>query len=314
MKTDQCSYSAVIGAYVTFKRENAEEKTEEILARMWDLHRNHGGTAPDTAMYNSVINAFASFRSYRGLKKVKDILEEMENGEKEGFPKPNLITYNTVIKAMRNGNREEGAIFAEDVLSKLERIGKDDPELLPDNYSYTSVITAYGRSSSSIKAEKALEIIERMAEAQKSGNQAAIITSHTFNAALNSCAFVNGSEKEKARAFEITTKLDKLRIESGELADSTWYGTMLRACSSLVPSSEYREKLVDLFFTEACEKGCVGRLVIQQLKFAATREQQMRLLKRQFGEREYVHLSELPKHWTCNSREWRPSHFEQELP
>jgi len=305
MKPDECSYSVVIKAYVIYKRKNIERKVEELLGRMWNLYRYHEGNPPDIKVYNSVINAYASLKSYRTVKKAKQLLKKMESGEPEGLPKPDLITYNTVIKAMRHGKKEEGAVFAENILSRLESLGKDNPDLLPDNYSYTSVITAYGRSSSSKKAEKALEIIQRMTEAQKNGNEAAVITTYTFNVALNSCAFVDGSVEEKARAFEIATELDNLRVKSGELADSTWYGTMLRACSTLIPPSEYRENLVDLCFQEACDKGCVGRLVLQQLKFAANREQQIRLLKKKSVEGEYVHLSELPEEWTCNSREWR---------
>jgi hypothetical protein len=313
MKPDECSYAAVIKAYVAYNRKNTERKAEELLGRMWKLHRSHEGNPPDINVYNAVLNAYASLKSYRAVQKAKQLLIKMENGATEGLPKPNLITYNTAIKAMRNGNKEEGAVIAENILSKLECLGKEDPNLLPDNYSYTSVITAYGRSSSSKKAEKALELIERMTKARKNGNNAVVITIHTFNAALNSCAFVAGSAEEKARAFEIATILDKLRVESGDSADGTWYGTMLRACSMLIPPSEYRENLVDLFFQEACDKGCVGRLVLQQLKFAASREQQIRLLKKDFNEDDYVQLYELPKNWTRNSREWSTSHSQRSL-
>lgn len=301
MKPDECSYSAVIKAHVNYKRKNSERKAEELLVRMWKLHRNHDGNRPNINVYNSVVNAYASLKSARTLKKAQELLAKMETGKMEGLPKPNLITYNTVIKAMRNGNEEEGAVIAENILSRLECLGKDDVDLLPDNYSYTSVITAYGRSSSPKKAEKALEIIQRMTEAQKNGNGAAVITTHTFNAALNSCAFVDGSDEEKGRAFEIATTLDKLRVKSGKMGDNTWYGTMLRACSKLIPPSEYRENQVDLVFQDACDKGCVGRLVLEQLKFAADREQQIRLLKKEFGEDDYVQLDELPEEWTRNT-------------
>ena len=303
MKPDECSYSAVIKSHVTYKRKNTERKADELLCRMWHLHQKHEGNRPKIRVYNSVMNAYATVKSNRTLKKAKELLGKMERGETEGLPKPNLITYNTVIKAMRHGNKEEGAIIAESILSRLECLGKDDPNLLPDNYSYTSVISAYGRSSSPKKAEKALEIIQRMTEAQKNGNTEAIITTHTFNAALNSCAFVDGSKEEKARAFEIATTLDNLRVESGELADGTWYGTMLRACSALIPPSEHRVNLVDLFFQDACDKGCVGRLVIKQLKFAANREQLCRLLNKTIEEGYDIHLDDLPKNWTRNNHE-----------
>jgi hypothetical protein len=305
MKPDQCSYSSVIRAYLRYGREDAAAKSEELLARMWDLHRNHGGNAPDVEIYNSVVNAYASQESSHALERVKEILREMENGEKEGIPRPNLITFNLVIKSMRNGNKEEGAVFAEDILTTLESMGGKDPNLLPDNYSYTSVITAYARSDSSRKAEKAFEIVERMMEARANGNKGALVTAHTFNAALNACAFVEGGQEEKAKAFGLAMKLNTMRKECGEEADNTWYGTMLRVCSSLLQPSKQREHYVENFFTEACEFGCVGRLVITQLKFAATPEQYSNLLDRDTDDR--MNLRDLPKEWTCNARENRPS-------
>ena len=303
MKPDECSYSAVIKAYVMYKRKNTERKAEELLRRMWNLHQNHDGPRPNIRVYNSIMNAYASLNSKRTREKARVLLAKMEKGEPQGLPKPNLITYNTVIKAMKYGSKEEGAVLSEHILSRLECLGKDNPKLLPDNYSYTSVIAAYGRSSSPRKAVKALKIIQRMTEAQTNGNKAAIVTTHTFNAALNACAFVSGTAEEKAQAFEIAQTLDRLREEAGAFPDGTWYGTMLRACSTLLPPSETREKLVTAYFQDACQKGSVGKLVLKQLKFAASREQQLRLLNRSADKGDYVDLSELPKEWTCNHGE-----------
>jgi hypothetical protein len=229
----------------------------------------------------------------------------MEKGEIEGIPRPDLISYNTVIKAMRSGNKEEGAVFAEDILSKLETMGERDPKLLPDNYSYTSVITAFGRSDSSKKADKALEIVERMMAAQEKGNKAATVTVHSFNAALNACAFVDGTDDDKKKAFEIAMKLNDMRMKYHNRTDSTWYGTMLRVCSSLLEPSEKRENFVDRFFREACDTGCVGRLVLTQLKFAATPKQFGRLLD--IDPDEKISLDDLPEEWTCNAGDSKPS-------
>jgi hypothetical protein len=305
MKPDQCSYSSVINAYIMYQREEIAEKTEELLQRMWDLHRTHGGRRPDVAVYNSVLNAYASMDSPHGLERVKELLRDMEQGENGEYPKPNLVTYNTVIKALRSGNKEEGAVFAENILSTLENRGQREPMYLPDNYSYTSVISAYGRSNSRKKAEKALEILTRMISSYESGNKKAIPTTFSFNAALNACAFVEGSEREKAGAFDTAMKINKLRLKCPYefRPDSTWYGTMLRACSSLLPPSERREIEVDRFFREACKMGCVGRLVSTQLKFAATPEQYSRLTDREVDDR--IVLKELPNEWTRNAKDSR---------
>ncbi|KAG7359140.1 PPR: pentatricopeptide repeat domain containing protein [Nitzschia inconspicua] len=306
MKPDQCSYSSVILAYSTYNRENTAEKTEELLARAWDLHRNHGGNAPNVSLYNSVVNAFASLDVSESLSYVKKILQEMESGEDSGIPRPDLVTYNTVIKSMRNGNDEDGAVFAENILNTLESIGERDPNFLPDNYSYTSVITAFARSNSPNKAEKAVEIVKRMISAHENGNKSARVSLFTLNAALNACAFVDGSVEDKERAFGLAMELDEMRrrLDLTPNEDNTWYGTMLRACSTLLPPSTRREDFVDRFFKDACAGGCVGRLVLGQMKFAATARQYERLLDRAPEDR--IHVGDLPKEWTCNGRDTRP--------
>jgi hypothetical protein len=306
MKPDQCSYSSVIQAYTIYNRPNRGEIADDLLARMWDLHRLYGGDAPGVDMYNNVVNTFASMDSWGAIGRVKQILHEMEDGENVSVPRPDLTTYNTVMKAMRSRNEEDGAIFAEHILLTLENIGERDPLLLPDKYSYCSVITAYARSKSPKKAEKALEFVNRMKDACDKGNDSACITILALNAALNACAFVDGNPEERAKAFEITLKLDRMRKSLDIKPDSTYYGTMLRACSFLLKPSLERERHVERFFEEACDEGCVGKLVLAQMKFAATANQYERLLGRDPEEK--IYLTDLPRDWTCNRKDIRPKY------
>ncbi|KAL3915294.1 MAG: hypothetical protein SGILL_005723, partial [Bacillariaceae sp.] len=304
MKPDQCSYSSVIQAYSRYNRHDRGEVADDLLERMWDLHRNYGGDVPDVDMYNNVVNAFASLQSWGAIGRVKQVLHEMESGTNNEIPRPNLKTYNIVMKTMRSRNEEDGAVFAEHILLTLESIGERDASLLPDAYSYSSVITAYARSKSPIKAEKSLELVNRMRSACDKGNYSACITILSLNAALNACAFVDGSPEERAKAFEIAMKLDEIRKTLHIKGDNTWYGTMLRASSFLLKPSWEREDLVDQVFQEACDEGCVGKLVLTQLKFAATANQYERLLD--FSPEDRISLSDLPKEWTCNGSETRP--------
>ncbi|KAL3917103.1 MAG: hypothetical protein SGILL_004870 [Bacillariaceae sp.] len=305
MKPDQCSYSSVIQAYTGYKRPDLGDVADDLLSRMWELHRLYDADAPDVDMYNNVVNAFASLQSWGAIGRVKQLLHEMESEAKYEVPRPNLKTYNTVMKAMRSRNEEEGAVFAEHILLTLENIGERDAAFMPDAYSYASVITAYARSKSPAKAAKALEIVHRMRAACDKGNSSACITILALNAALNACAFADGNPEERAKAFDIALKLDAVRRSLSIKPDNTWYGTMLRACSFLLKPSLERERYVEQFFEEACYEGCVGKLVLAQLKFAATANQYERLLGRSPEERTY--LRDLPREWTCNGRDTRPA-------
>lgn len=301
-KPDGYTYSSVIGCFVKFGRSNAARKAEELLSRMKKLYHEHGGEPVSVSVYNAVLNAWASMGSPNSSKRVRELLQEMEdNCETDpAIPAPNLITYNTVIKAMRDGT-ESDAVFSEQMLWQLESKGRNDDSLLPDSYSYTSVISAYGRSNVDNKADKALEIIERMLSATERGNIAAKPTVHSFNAALNACAFAGGDFRAKEVAFDTAVRIYKL-LESHDEADHTTYGTMLRSCSSLlIVNTDRREAMVEGFFEQACKRGYVGRLVLKQMQFAASPDQYKRLLGR--TKKEDIQIEDIPQSWKRHVRE-----------
>lgn len=302
-KPDGYTFSSVIGCFIRFGRKDAAEKAEELLERMQDLYQNWHGEAVSISVYNAVLNAWASSgSSEESLARVKELLREMEenNGEDPSIPEPNRISYNTVIKAMRDGTAAD-AKYAEEILSVLETRGQTERHLLPDSYSYTSVITAYGRSDASNKADMALALVKRMILACENGNIAAKPTVHSFNAALNACAFLDGNEEEQSKAFEIAMEVYEL-LQQHDEPDQTSFGTLIRVCSALLrPQDKMREEMVDEIFQKACENGCVGRLVVAQMKFAASPSQHIRLTGRDVLEK--IDVKDLPRAWTQNVRE-----------
>lgn len=302
LKPDSYTYSSVIDSFIKCNRPDAPQKAEEILRRMQDLHRLHEGDPPVTSVFNAVINAWACSESKEAVERAEAILKQMEELHKidSCIARPNRISYNTVIKAMRNGSTEEAA-RAEELLKILEERSQMDDEFTPDSYSYTAVITAYGRSDDPNKALKALSVLQRMIQAYQGGNIAAKPNVHSFNAALNACAFVTGDVDKKEEAFTTALHIMKL-LHDYARADHTTYGTILRACSSLLPRYDTRRKqVVDQMFRMACKEGQVGRLVITQLKFAASPDQFLALTGRETTMR--LNLNELPIEWTCNVRE-----------
>ena len=93
-------------------------------------------------------------------------------------------------------------------------------------------------------------------------------------------------------------QMNKYEIDS----DHTTYGTILRACSTLLPPGDKRrEELVESVFRKAKAEGQVGRLVLKQMKFAASARQYQEMLGR--DKSSHIRTKELPVHWTCNVRE-----------
>ena len=62
---------------------------------------------------------------------------------------------------------------------------RETSDVVPDKYSYTTVISAYGRSNAKRKAAKAHWVLQRMID---DGNSKAKPNTYAFNAVLNSCA------------------------------------------------------------------------------------------------------------------------------
>jgi hypothetical protein len=296
VKPDAYTYTLVIDCFIKCDQPDAAERAQGILERMEDLHGNHGGDPVPASVYNAIMNAWASSNSEEAPERVKALLQGME----ENGPQPNRITYNTVIKAMRDGTATQAA-YAEKVLFKLEERGASENEFLPDSYTYTSVITAYARSDAWNKAQKSLQLLERMLQAYKNGNVACKSTVHSFNAALNACAFTQGDEGLKAKAFSICMTIYDLLKKNSE-ADHTSYGTILRCCATLLsPRDKTRQEMVEYMFQKACEQGQVGRLVLNQMRFAAQPHQHLRLTGLDIFER--VDMRDLPRAWTRNVKE-----------
>ena len=109
------------------------------------------------------------------------LLTEMEESEDPSVPKPCMISYNTVIKAMRNGSKE-AAIRAEELLRALEQRARNEEGFGPDVFSYTAVVSAFGHSNAVDKDKKALEILGHMISTYKRGNLSSKLNIHPFNA------------------------------------------------------------------------------------------------------------------------------------
>jgi pentatricopeptide repeat protein len=261
----------------------------------------------------AVINAWASSESEETIERVEALVREMEERTDDPFvPRTNRITYNTCIKAMRNGSQEE-AVRAEQLLLRLEEraADNDNDDFYPDSYSYTAVISAYGRSGAPDKALSAWQVLQRMISSYENGNRHAYPSIHAFNAALNACAFLCDSSSKERKRDTFSMALDILQLlKEYTKPDHTTYGTMLRACSSLLPAQgswqgddrNQRDTAVATLFDRACQEGQVGRLVMTQLRFAASHELYKSLMQgREISDKVFV--QDLPREWSCNVRE-----------
>jgi hypothetical protein len=114
------------------------------------------------------------------------------------------------------------------------------------------VINVLSRSDNVDKAERVLRILNQMTLTYQSiltestnGTKVPSLaglkpTTHVFkNAALNACAFSRYDINAKMDAFVITVSI-MVMLQQYVTADEVTYGTVLRACSNLLPRSDPR--------------------------------------------------------------------------
>mmetsp|Transcript_12162 Transcript_12162/g.20582 ORF Transcript_12162/g.20582 Transcript_12162/m.20582 type:complete len:119 (+) Transcript_12162:2-358(+) len=81
--------------------------------------------------------------------------------------------------------------------------------------------------------------------------------------------------------------------------DSVTYGTMLRACSNLLPRSDSRRHvLVERIFDRARAEGQVSQMVLTQLRFAASPDLYKRLTGRDVQTQ--LRFNQAPYAWKAN--------------
>lgn len=302
VRPDNYSYTSVIDCFIKSNMPNAKRQAMSLLKRMKALHRDHGGKMPSTDCYNAVLNSLASARNADSAELALSILTEMESTD-DTIPRPNRVTYNTCLKACRNGHTEY-AVRAQELLARMVTLGEDDPALVPDSYTYAAVINVWGRSDSVDKAERVIGVMNQMISSYKAtGSKKSKPNTHVFNAALNACAFTRYDINAKMDAFVITVSI-LILLQEYTTPDEVTYGTVLRACSNLLPRSDSRrDELVEKVFRKARDEGYVNDMVLTQLKFAASTP----LFRELVGDDSKVTLDDLPRAWTkkVNRKGWR---------
>ena len=297
---DSFSYSTAIDAIST--RNDSGKLAEAILRRMERLCQEHGGNKPDTAVYNIVMNTYSSQGDHESVYRTQALLHYMEESYSAGnrHMKPNMISYNTALKAFSyaRGNFTQEA---EELLVRLENMHTNgETDVAPDVISYTSVISTYARSDVPGKAKIVQRILLQMVDAYKAGNSAAKPSVFTFNACLNACAYTF-DQKEKVDAFRVAVSTLVL-LQEYTKPDHKTYGTLLKAWCNLIPKDdERRDRVVNSVFRQCCKDGQVGLMVMQQLQFAASPELYRTLVGSDITAE--VKISSLPLQWCRNVRE-----------
>ena len=269
---DCYTYTSVINAISKSKDHKRRGSwAEEIFQRMKSLHSQGIVNEPTIPVYNALLNALITSGEYGSIERAWVVFTEII----ETTDIANIRTYNTMLKGYSTiiRNKDNGDIIsysrpklAEQLLDRMEiSYYRETSDIVPDKYSYTTVISAYGRSNVKRKAAKAHWVLQRMIDAYDDGNNLAKPNTYAFNAVLNACAHTRYSE-EKVEAFTILCSTLILQRKWAK-PDHTTYGIFLQGCSRLLPKNETRKwRVVETVFNSCTKEGQCGSLVLSTLK------------------------------------------------
>lgn len=275
---DAYSFTSTINAIERSRHHEARGSwAEKVFNRMETLHSQGLVEAPTTPVYNALLNALISSEETTSLERAERLFTDIQSS---GIA--NTRTYNTMLKqyAMFERSRYDGRVLlpaqpnkALSLLDEMEHSYyiQNESAIKADKYSYTTVISAIGRSNSRRKAAKALSVLHRMIDSYLEGNVQAKPNSYAFNAVLNAACHTRFPD-ERLEGFTILCSTLILQKDWAK-PDHTTYATFLQGCDRLLPSDELRKFRVLETVMNACVKdGQASELVLKNLKGVASDE------------------------------------------
>ena len=215
----------------------------------------------------------------------------------------NAVICNAVIAAWAASGDNGAGEIAEKILDNMESSYEDgNDEIKPNGRTYAGVINAWAKSRSSVKAQRAHDILCRM----KSSTYCKPSCLHA-SLCINACAFIhNGSEKERKDAFEIArSTLNELYNCHYDQPNAFAFGTFLKSVGRLGLPLETVTSNIESAFQQAAELGLVDDFVLTQLRYSCPSGLYRKLLGSDVvpndgPEKIVVELSAIPFEWRRN--------------
>lgn len=254
-KPDVSTYTAVIDCWAKLQpssnyknsehNNHAAEKAEMLLTEMIEIYRSDPiqniGLAPNTQIFNAVINAWTKCGGPQAALKAQSILSRLEDDLQKldiSNIKPNKITYNTVINAWgKSGYGSLAAIKAEKLLEKMHQLSKNGTNIgiTPDAATYVAVIDCWAKSGTRDAAERADRVLSQMIEIYQSDPVKYIgmtpIT-QVFNVVINAWAKSKSGTKAALKAQSMLLTMENMRAHVGISdikPDTITYNTVISA-------------------------------------------------------------------------------------
>lgn len=196
---DVRSYTKVMNAMSRSGQPDAGILAEQLFARMETsaLSGKNVAAQPNSFTYTALMEAYANCGNAKKAEEVLDSMIELYHTE-ESTVVPTARNFNACISAYAKMGQP---LQAETVFLKMEEHYEQDgnAEAEPNSYHYNSVITAWANCPEEGSAQRAEEVLARMA----------IPTTVSYNAVIDAWA-KSGVDDAAERAEELLTKMEHL--------------------------------------------------------------------------------------------------------
>ena len=216
----QCFFT-VMSSFAKRKDYQAAQTAEKLLVRLGDFP----GNERQAKHFNVVLNAYAESGHSRSGEMAERLLESMAELYRttgDDNVKPELQSFNTVIKAHARSKRKDSAQQAAGILSSMQTE--------PDKITYSSCIDAWSKSGAKGAADKAEGILKEMKALSQNGHLDCKPDRICYNAVIN--ALATSSEQDAGeRSERLLDEMQKL-CDAGdeEMQPDTWtYNTCIKA-------------------------------------------------------------------------------------
>jgi pentatricopeptide repeat protein len=280
LKPDYKTFVYTARAFATPKyKDTGVEKIKSLMEKMTTGEEDW---EPRTEMYNALLRAL----SYRkgGAREGEQVLYEMIEKSSQGQEemRPNAESFYNVIQAYRRVSDSGVGVKVEKLMELQEALrggAEDGDALKPEARTYNAAMAAMSRARDPKKAVRSKQLMDRMKEQYKSGDDSFAPTLFSYQSLLNSCAFTTGEPEDKLAAFQIAVDALKELRESDYLEpDSSAYGLFLRACANLMPPSRKRDAVIENVFLKCCKDGFLSQNVLEEFENGASEELQLKVI------------------------------------
>ena len=222
----QC-YTRTILSLSKSKEVGSAQRADQLLFKMLKIYESGkwGNNKPSIYAFNGVISAWANcvagtIGNADKAERILNLMERLyfdESKPEYDHLNPDLVTFNTAIKAWTNSREDAAVLKAEALVERMEELYNGGfLDVKPDKYTYNTLITGWLRSDLGIaSAENAESLLRKMVQKYLDGDQNLTPNQKIFSSIIDKWAKSDPSRNIAVKHSLGLLKLMELLCERG---------------------------------------------------------------------------------------------------